>query len=127
MSKKNHLPFSTHYSESFKIKVVREYEQGRSTKVYLRDKYNIGGKSTVLEWCRRYGKLYYPGKGNQGRPMKDPEKQRIKDLESELREAKEKLKVYEKLLEISKREEGIDLIKNINTKLSKNWQSKEKK
>jgi len=46
----------------------------------------------VLTWCRKFGKLHYPEKGKTiGRPMKDPQKQRIKELEKQL--AEEKLKV----------------------------------
>ena len=58
--------------------------------------------------------------------MKDPQKQLIKELEHELKEAREKILVYEKLLEVTKRETGIDIRKNIDTKLSENWQPKEK-
>lgn len=90
------------------------------------NKYQIRGHSTVLQWCRKYGKLYYSKTTVLGRPMKDPQKQRIKELEHDLKEAREKIMVYEKLIEIAKRETGIDVIKNIDTKLSKNWQSKEK-
>ena len=45
-------------------------------------------------------------------------------LEHELKEAKEKLRVYEKLIEVTNRELGIDIQKKIATKLSKNWQPK---
>lgn len=58
--------------------------------------------------------------------MKDPEKQRIKELEYELKKAKEKLVIYEKLIEVTKRESGIDILKNTDTKLSENWQSNQK-
>jgi hypothetical protein len=58
--------------------------------------------------------------------MKDPQKQRIKELELELKEAREKIIVYEKLIEVAKRETGIDIRKNIDSKLSANWQPKQK-
>ena len=90
------------------------------------NKYKIGGHITVLQWCRKYGKLYYSRTTIPGRPLKDPQKQRIKELEHELREAREKILVYEKLIEVSKREAGIDVRKNIATKLSENWQPKQK-
>ena len=61
-----------------------------------------------------------------GRPLKDPQKQRIKELEHELKEARQKILVYEKLLEINRRETGVDIRKNTATKLSENWQPKEK-
>lgn len=45
--------------ETFKRKVVAEYEQGGITKEELRLKYNIRGKSAVLKWCRLYGTKDY--------------------------------------------------------------------
>lgn len=118
------FPRSKFYSEAFKRQVVGEYERGGVRKNDLKSKYQIGGHCSVLRWCRKYGRLYYPPKGKQGRPMKDPQKRKIKELEQELTEAKEKLLVYEKLIEITNRELGEDVRKNIATKLSKNWHPK---
>lgn len=126
MKKGNILPRQPSYSQAFKVQVVREYERGNQTKDGLMNKYKIGGHSTVLQWCRKYGKLYYSRTTIPGRPLKDPQKQRIKELEHELKEAREKILVYEKLLEVTKRETGIDVRKNIATKLSKNWQPRQK-
>lgn len=102
---------ATDYSEAFKRKVVAEYEQGFSTKDYLQQKYRIGGNSRILEWCRKYGKLNYPKTGITGRPMKDPQKQKIKELEKALKEAELKVKLYEKIIEIAERDEGIPITK----------------
>lgn len=44
------------YSENFKKQLVRDVESGKITKEEARRKYNIGGHSTVLKWCRKYGK-----------------------------------------------------------------------
>ena len=68
------------YSEAFKKLVVREYETGVLNKDQLQQKYGLGGKSRVLEWCRKYGKFAYNSPVVNGRPMKDPQKQRIKEL-----------------------------------------------
>jgi len=114
------IPPQTNYSQALKLQVVREYERGNLTKDALMNKYQIGGHSTVLRWCRKYGKLYYSKTTTPGRPLKDPQKRHIKELEHELKEAREKILVYEKLIEITKRETGIDVRKNIDTKLSKN-------
>ncbi len=57
--------------------------------------------------------------------MKVPQQRRIKELEHELKEVKEKLMVYEKLMEITNRELGEDKRKNIATKLPENWQPKQ--
>jgi len=126
MRKEITLPEKVSYSEAFKRKIVREFEQGYQSKDSLMRKYKIRGHSTVLQWCRKYGKLYYSKTTMPGRPLKDPQKQRIKELEHELREAREKILVYEKLLEITKRETARDIIKKIDTKLSESWQPKEK-
>jgi hypothetical protein len=106
------------YSESFKKKVVQEYEKGLLNKDELQAKYVIGGNSRVLQWCRKYGKLHYPEKGSLGRPMKDPQKQRIKDLEKQLETAKLKLIAYEKLIEIAEKEDGINILKKDGAKQS---------
>jgi transposase len=106
------------YSEAFRRSVVAEYESGLLNKDQIQAKYGIKGNSRVLEWCRKYGKLHYPKAGSLGRPMKDPQKQRIKDLEKQLADAKLKLVAYEKLIEIAEQEEGISILKKDEAKQS---------
>lgn len=120
------LPNSERYSAAFRRQVVREYEQGGVTKDALMEKYHIGGKSTVLQWCRKYGRLAYPSTGTRGRPLSDPQQRRIKELERKLKDSQEKILVYEKLIEITNRELGEDVRKKIVTKLSEKWQPKGK-
>jgi len=92
--------------------VVREFEQGALNKKQVSLKYGILGHCTILKWCRKYGKLHYPYRnGTIGRPMKDPQKQRIKELEKALENERLKVIAYEKLIEVIKREDGIDLLK----------------
>lgn len=114
------------YSEAFKRQVVREFEQGGLNKDQLQVKYGIGGNSRILTWCRKYGKLAYPKSSATGRPMKDPQKQRIKELEAKLKAAEQKLKVYDKLIEVTNRELDSDIIKKIEARLSESWQQKGK-
>jgi len=100
------------YSDAFKKMVVQEYEKGILNKDDIQTKYGIGGHYAVLNWCRKFGRLHYPEKGtNTGRPMKDPQKQRIKELERQLAEEKLKVIAYEKLIEIAEREDGISILK----------------
>lgn len=106
------------YSEAFKKAVVSEYERGLLNKDQIQIKYGIGGNSRVLTWCRKYGKLHYPKSGSLGRPMKDPQKRRIKELEKQLADAKLKLIAYEKLIEIAEQEEGISILKKSEAKQS---------
>lgn len=119
-------PPSPVYNIAFKKRVVLEFESGQFTKGQLQRKYGIGGHSTVLKWCRRYGNFVYPASKQAGRAMKDPQKQRIKDLEKKLRDAELKLKVYDKLIEITNRELDTDILKKIEAELSKSWQHKKK-
>jgi transposase-like protein len=111
------------YSEAFKKQVVREYETGVLNKDELMRRYNIGGKSSVLQWCRKYGTFDYTNNRiSMGRPFKDPQNKRIKELENKLRQAELKLKAYEKVIEITNRELDADTLKKIGAKLSGNWQ-----
>ena len=114
------------FSEAFKKQLVREFEQGLLNKDQLRVKYGLGGNSTVLKWCRKYGKLAYHSPTTTGRPMKDPQKQRIRELEKKLKAAELKLKVYDKLIEVTNRELDTDIIKKIEARLSESWQQKKR-
>lgn len=107
---KNEFPLAR-FSQAFKKKVVAEFERGFLNKDQLQVKYGIRGNSTVLKWCRKYGKLHYAQKGELGRPMKDPQKQRIKDLEKQLADAKLQIEAYQKLIEISEAEEKVSILK----------------
>ena len=106
------------FSLAFKKKVVAEYERGFLNKDQLQRKYGLGGNSTVLKWCRKYGKLHYAQKGELGRPMKDPQKQRIKDLEKQLADAKLQIEAYQKLIEITEAEEKTSILKKDAAKQS---------
>ena len=114
------------FSEAFKKQVVREFEQGLLNKDQLQRKYGLGGNSTVLKWCRKYGKFAYNSAFQNGRPMKDPQKQRIRELEKKLKAAEQKLKVYDKLIEITNRELDEDIVKKIEAELSRNLERKDK-
>jgi putative transposase len=111
---KNITP-NSRFTEAFKKQVVQEFERGLLNKDQLRAKHGIGGNSRILQWCRKYGKLHYSEKGELGRPMKDPQKQRIKDLEKQLADAKLKILAYQKLISIAEQEEGISILKRRQT------------
>jgi transposase len=55
------------YSLPFKMQVVDEVEKGLLTYRDAQKKYGIQGRSTVLTWLRKYGKLDWQNKT----PMKD--------------------------------------------------------
>ena len=76
---------------------------------------------------KKYGKFTYEDKLTIGRPMKDPQQQRIKELEAQLAKKEEELKVFKRFIEIAERELKIDIVKvwfqaveeiNINSSLT---------
>ena len=120
----------TNYSEAFKRQVVIEYESGLSSKATLKRKYGISGHSCVDRWLEKYGKLEYRKYSTIGRPMKDKDKQYLKDLEAnirlkekflekKIREKDAELKAYKQFIEIAERELNIKIVKKSGTKQSK--------
>ncbi len=108
------------YTLAFKLAVVDEVEQGALTYKEAQSKYGIQGRSTVLTWLRRHGRLDWsrlsPSSGVRSLVMDDkptvltPE-QRIKALEVELKEAKLKAELFEAMLEVIRTEYGVQLPK----------------
>jgi transposase len=114
---KRNTPVS-HYSEGFKKSVVQDYARGLLSKEQVRIKYGIGGKSQVLNWSRKYSNLHHLEKARNGGPMKNADKQRIKDQDRQIKELQLKVKAYETLIAIVKREDGIDILKKGDAKQS---------
>lgn len=112
------------YSEQFKQLVVDEYEQGFLNKDQIQRKYDIRGNETVNRWLRKYGKFDYPKYHSHGRPMKDPDKQRIKELEAQLKTKELELGAYKRLMEIAEQELNIKIVKKSGTKQSVNMHKK---
>jgi transposase-like protein len=79
------------YSESFKMAVVRELEEGEMPFETLRRKYGIKGTATISRWARKYGhgdlgkiiRVEKPKEINE----RDEMKRRIKALEKALADA----------------------------------------
>ena len=92
------------YSLPFKLAVVGEVGRGELSYKQAQRRYGIQGRSTVLTWCRRYASHFvtFQASGpisSAGTPAVDPTpEQRIKQLETQLREQK---KQYEKQLKDS--------------------------
>ena len=92
------------YSLPFKLAVVGEVGRGELSYKQAQRRYGIQGRTTVLTWCRRYASQFVtfqaagptpPGTA----PAVDPApEQRVKQLETALREQK---KQYEKQLKNS--------------------------
>ncbi len=107
------------YSEAFKRQVVAEFEQGLYSKAQLKRKYGISGHSNIDRWLNKYGKFEYSSNKSIGRTMKDPLKQRIKELEKALAIKENEALAFKKFIEIAERELEVKIIKKSGAKQSK--------
>lgn len=118
------------YSEGFKRMVVSEFESGKSSKATLKRKYGISGNSCIPRWLRKYGKFDYPIYSSKGRPLKDIEKRRLKELEEsvrirekelerELAQKEAELQAYKRFIEIAERELNIRIVKKSGARRSR--------
>lgn len=110
------------YSEFFRRQVVEDVETGVLTESEAARRYGILGHSTILKWCRKYGRKKYPLIPRELRPM-SKEKQEIALLRKELAMLKkelsdEKMKnvVYETMIDIADETFGIDIRKKFGAK-----------
>jgi transposase-like protein len=112
----------TRYSESFKHQVVSEVEKGFSISSVAR-KYDIRGGDTIQRWIAKFGKDQLL---NQIiRVEMKGEKDRVKELEKELKSTKEALadsvlaqRLLENLIDLANKEYQTDLKKNFGSVVS---------
>ena len=121
------------YTLAFKRAVVEQVEKGELTYKQAQDRYGIQGRSTVLVWLRKHGRQNWGPMAHYGR-MKDlsqstnsqmltPE-QRIKELEVQLKEAREKSQFFEAVIDVLKKDYGVRVVKKPVGKSSRKSPSK---
>jgi transposase len=108
------------YSLAFKLSVVEQVEKGEMTYKEAQKRYGIQGRSTVLVWCRKHGLQDWTSPRGRikrratmtNEPAKPltPE-QRIKELERQLREERQKSALFEAVIDTLKDEHGITVKK----------------
>jgi transposase-like protein len=111
------------YSEAFKLCVVNELEQGRFRSfMEASDYYGISGACTVRNWVRKYGKdhllgrvmrIEKPEEQNQVKVLK----QRIRQLEKALAEAKVDEVFARAQFEVALKELGVQDLEAFKKKL----------
>lgn len=108
------------YTLAFKLAVVDEVEKGELTYKEAQRRYGIQGRSTVLVWLRKHGRQDWGSLSMSGRRRSDPvskqplpqtPEQRIKELETQLKEANQKAQLFEAMLEVIRKEYGVKLPK----------------
>jgi transposase-like protein len=121
------------YTLAFKLAVVEQIEKGELTYKQAQARYGIQGRSTVLVWLRKHGRQSWGPMASYGR-MTDqtpppssqcltPE-QRIKELEVQLKEAREKSQFFEAVIDVLKKDYGVRVVKKPVGKSSRKSPSK---
>ena len=109
------------YNLGFKLAVVSQVEKGEMTYKQAQKCYGIQGRSTVLVWLRKYGRLdwsnpkryFMPNPRSQETPA-----QKIKRLERELSDERLKNDILNMAIDISDKEQGTSIRKKVLPKQS---------
>tara|TARA_R110001583_G_scaffold100844_1_gene247028 strand:+ start:47287 stop:47688 length:402 start_codon:yes stop_codon:yes gene_type:complete len=122
------------YTMAFKLAVVEQVEKGELTYREAQARYGIQGRSTVLVWLRKHGRqnwgsvAHYGGMAKPTRPSPSqpltPE-QRIKELETLLKESEEKSRFFEAVIDVLKKDYGVRVVKKPLGKSSRKRPSKD--
>jgi transposase-like protein len=104
------------YSLAFKLQVVEEVEKGELSYKQSQRKYGIQGRSTVLVWLRKHGRLGW--KKRDLMKGKETPQEEIRRLKKELRRAETDKKILQIAIEVAERELGIEIRKKYLAKLS---------
>lgn len=118
------------YTLAFKLSVVEQVEKSELTYKQAQAKYGIQGRSTVLVWLRKHGRLGWGFAASSAamsidktpRPL-TPEQQ-IKALQVQLAQAQEKAKLFETVIDVLRKDYGVRVVKKPLGKSSINRSSK---
>lgn len=108
------------YPLSFKIAVVEQIEKGELTYKQAQLRYGIQGRSTVLTWLRKLGRLNWtpglPHLSSRNLPINQPPapltpEQRIKELEEQLELVTQKAEFLDAVVNVLKNDYGLSIIK----------------
>ena len=119
------------YSLAFKLAIVEQVEKGEMSYKQAQARFGIQGRSTVLTWLRKHGRLdWTTGTSTLMKSLTDmtdtpltPE-QRIKELEQQLAESQVKAEFFEAVINVLKEEHGVRITKKHKHALSKAGKSK---
>jgi len=94
------------YSYGFKVAIVERVENGQMSINQAAKEYDVS-RSGIQKWIKKYGNLDKKLRGMGG---KSPQ-QTIDDLRKQLREAQQKVSIWESAMEIIEEDYGIDVKK----------------
>ena len=100
------------YPLGFKLAVVKQVEEGELTYKQAQRHYGIQGRSTVLAWLRKHGRLDWRYPAIHTRMMKtETPAQQIRRLERELSDERLRNQVLEKTIQTIEQQVGHKLAK----------------
>jgi transposase len=87
------------YSLAFKLSVIEEVESGNMTYKEVQRKYGIQGKSTVLTWLRKHGRLNWENK----ELMKERQTphQKLRELEKKVKRLEMEKEILNRTIDIA--------------------------
>jgi transposase-like protein len=126
-AKNNNRRSQRDYSLAFKLQVVQQVEKGELTYKRAQRHYGIQGRSTVLVWLRKHGTLDWtlPKQYTLENNRELTPEQRIKQLETALKDEQDRNLIYKTMFEIMEKEYGLKLPKKSLPKQSKGSKPKE--
>ncbi|HMG83632.1 MAG TPA: transposase [Ferruginibacter sp.] len=112
------------YSIALKLQIVKEVEQGKVSVSGAQRQYGIQGRSTVVNWLRKYGNFDWENQTPSNMP-KSPE-QRIMELEAKIKLLEKqksfleqqahvsdsKAIIFDMMIDLAEKEYQIDIRKN---------------
>lgn len=109
------------YTLAFKRAVVEQVEKGELSYKQAQERYGIQGRSTVLVWLRKHGRQNWGPMASYGRMTNSAQlpvnsqsltpEQRIKELEVQLKQAREKSQFFEAVIDVLKKDYGVRVVK----------------
>jgi transposase len=116
------------YTLGFKLSIVNSVEKGDMTYKQAQATYGIQGRSTVLVWLRKHGKLDWTGSNQRRRcpmsnhkPTIETPAQQIKRLERELADERDRNLILNTMIDLCDSKYGVNLRKKSVTTVSGNW------
>ena len=105
------------YSLAFKLSVIEEVESGNMTYLDVQRKYGIQGKSTVLIWLRKHGRLNWENK----ELMKERQTphQKLRELEKKVKRLEMEKEILNRTIDIADDMLGTQIRKKYLPLLSK--------
>lgn len=111
------------YSLVFKLAIVDAVEKGEMTYKQAQLRYGIQGRSTVLVWLRKHGRLDWKESDTM---KKDTPNKKIRDLEKKLKRLEQEKEVLNRAIDIADGQFGTDIRKKYLSLLSEATQQAQK-